>query len=91
MENKCLYMLKDFLWKCFWVGFIFTFLMGVLWLTNREPLAQFANQMIGVDMETYNQLWFEFMTYGKIVLFYIFLVPAISASCLCRKCKCKEE
>lgn len=89
MENKCIYLLRDILWKCFWVGFLLTFFFGVIWLTQNEPLSQFATKMIGIDTETYQKLWFEFITYAKIVLFYIYLVPAISLSCICKKCKCK--
>lgn len=91
MENKYIYLLRDILWKCFWIGFIFTFIFGIIWMTQSEPLTKLASQMIGIDAETYNQLWYEFITYAKIILFYIYLVPAIAMSCICKKCKCKEE
>lgn len=88
--NENLIIIKKILLKSFLFGFVFLFVMSLIYLTAREPLANFASSLFGIDPKTYEMLWLDFITQAKLILFFFFLIPGLAVKCVI-KCKCKSE
>lgn len=69
---------KKFFLKNFIVSYALTLTAFVIWLFAKDFCFSIAHQLLEIDKTVYNQMVMDFFTVGKLIMFYVFLTPAIT-------------
>lgn len=79
MDTKeFLIILKKIFYRCFFIGLAFLILAALLYLPCRCAIANLYQSGLGIDEETYYNMWASFVGLIKTILIFLFLVPALS-------------
>lgn len=78
MNRETLIDLRNIFLGCFFIGFIFLVAAIALYMPCECAIANFYLQEIGIKLDTYFNFWVGFIGLVKMLLVFIFLVPALS-------------
>jgi len=79
MEMKeILVVLRNIHYKCFFIGFLFFIAAALLYMPCRCFVANLYQNGIGIDVDTYYDMWVSFIGLIKVILIFLFLVPALA-------------
>ena len=79
MDNKeNLLILRNIFYKCFFIGLIFLIIAMLVYLPCKCHLANFYQQNFEISAELYSAMWISFVGMIKIILIFLFLVPALA-------------
>lgn len=73
-----LIILRNILYKCFFIGLFFLILAAVLYLPCKCYVANIYQTAFGIDIRAYHNLWAIFVGLIKTILIFLFLVPALA-------------
>lgn len=76
--NENLIILRNILYKCFFIGVLFLILATLLYMPCKCFLADLYLIGFGISAEAYYNMWVSFIGLIKTILIFFFLVPALS-------------
>lgn len=90
METKeNLIIIRDILYRCFFVGLLFLVLATLLYMPCKCFVANIYHTVFGIRTGAYYIMWAIFVGLIKTILIFFFLVPAIAIHITA--CKCMEK
>ncbi|MDD3419115.1 MAG: hypothetical protein PHE78_00785 [Candidatus Gastranaerophilales bacterium] len=79
METKRkLTVLRNILYCCFALGLLFLIIAALLYLPCKCFVANVYQGAFGIDISSYQNMWVYFVGLIKVILIFLFLVPAIA-------------
>ena len=87
MENNKIIFWRNFLLRTFFVGFLLAILLFVATIYFWQNWSSLLNNIFSVDEKELGKMFINSMLYLRILLFFIFLAPAIALHLLVKKSK----
>lgn len=79
METKeKLIIVRNIFYKCFFIGLLFLIAAALIYLPCKCYVANLYLEGFGIPTETYYNLWVGFIGLIKVILVFLFLVPALA-------------
>ena len=85
MENDKIIFWRNFLLRTFLVGFLLAILLFVVTISFWQNWSSLLNNMFSVDEKELGKMFINSMLYLRILLFFVFLAPAIALHLLVKK------
>lgn len=76
--NENLIVLRNIFYKCFFIGAFFLVVATLLYMPCKCFLAEFYQNIFGISLGVYYNLWVGFVGLIKTILVFLFLVPAFA-------------
>ncbi len=73
-----LIVLRNILYKCFFIGLIFLIAATLLYMPCKCFLATLYQQGFGISTDAYYNMWVGFVGLIKTILVFLFLTPALA-------------
>lgn len=70
--------LKNILYTCFFIGVFFLIVAALLYLPCKCYVANSYQTYFGISSVNYNNFWVGFVGLIKVILIFLFLVPALA-------------
>ncbi len=86
-----LLLLRNILFKSFFIGLFFLILTVLLYMPCHCLVANFYHFNLGIGEPLYHLLWILFVGLIKVILIFFFLIPALAVHCTYVKEKEKLE
>lgn len=77
-------LIKCIFYKCFFVGFVFLLLSSLVYIFGQEFVLNTCYKFYGIPAETSKIIYISFLGLWKILIFILFLVPALALECKSR-------
>lgn len=76
--NENLIILRNILYKCFFIGLIFVIIAAALYYPCKCAVMTLYQTNLTIRWETYTLMWVLFVGLMKTIIVFLFLVPALA-------------